>query len=408
MTKRKIFIGTSIVLLLFLALISFFYVKYGRGIWPALLPAKNNIAELIDMANKGPAENKTGLPLMLPDQLSISVFARDLNAPREIIFDPKGRIVASIPSQGKVVLLPDENKDGLSDRTVTLISNLNRPNGLAFHCTGGTDCRIFIAEVNQVTSYAYDSASLALTDKKKLIDLPSGGNHTSRTLLIHSSNDSARLLVATGSSCNVCYEKDNIRTKILSMNLDGGDVQTFASGLRNAVFMTRSPFANQIWATEMGRDLLGDDLPPDELNILEPEKDFGFPLCFGRNIHDTNFDKNTYIQDPCNGKTAPHIEFPAHSAPLGLAFIPESWPEYKGDLLVAFHGSWNRSQPTGYKIVRYDLDGQGNVLGVTDFISGWLKDGAALGRPVDLEFDSSGSLYISDDKAGVMYKVSRQ
>ena len=186
----------------------------------------------------------------------------------------------------------------------------------------------------------------------------------------------------------------------------------------------------------MGRDLLGDDTPPDEIDIIDssstgseqnPVPNFGWPICYGKNVHDTDFDHNTYIRNPCMEpfEIGSHIDLPAHSAPLGLAFFPKDWPEeYRDDLLVAYHGSWNRSEPTGYKIVRVKLDSRGNFEGVEDFITGWLRRSddksevgvptvvsgltpeGALGRPVDLVFHK-GSLYISDDKAGVVYKVVR-
>ena len=164
----------------------------------------------------------------------------------------------------------------------------------------------------------------------------------------------------------------------------------------------------------MGRDLLGDNIPPDEINVIDTEakspENFGWPICYGQNIHDTAYDKNTYIRNPCQApfEKPSRIDLQAHSAPLGLAFVPEnsSWPvEYRNDMLVAFHGSWNRSIPTGYKVVRLIMDESGKSIGQEDFISGWLTDAGALGRPVDLIFDSAGSLYVSDDKAGVIYKV---
>jgi glucose/arabinose dehydrogenase len=165
-----------------------------------------------------------------------------------------------------------------------------------------------------------------------------------------------------------------------------------------------------MWATEMGRDFLGDELPPDEINIVREDKNYGWPLCYGKRVLDLDFVDESQAKGVTCANTEPsHIDLPAHVAPLGLAFIPanSNWPEeYWGDLLVAYHGSWNRSTPIGYKVARLKLDESGAYKGAEDFITGWLTSEGALGRPVDLKFDAKGNLYISDDKAGVVYRVT--
>jgi glucose/arabinose dehydrogenase len=176
--------------------------------------------------------------------------------------------------------------------------------------------------------------------------------------------------------------------------------------------MAIHPVTGAIWATEMGRDNLGDNLPPDEINIIKKGGNFGWPICYGKNIHDTNFDKNTYIRNPCMEplELPSYIDIPAHSAPLGIAFVPdEGWPEsYWYNALVAYHGSWNRSVPTGDKIVRIVLDAHGNYVRTEDFITGWLSaSGTKQGRPVDIKILPGGTAYISDDDAGVLYKLSK-
>jgi glucose/arabinose dehydrogenase len=227
-----------------------------------------------------------------------------------------------------------------------------------------------------------------------------------------------RLFTSVGSTCNACEESDWRRAAVLVSDEDGKDLKVFAKGLRNAVFMTTHFVTGDIWATEMGRDLLGDDLPPDEINILKEGVNYGWPICYGKNVPDASYARDV----GCENFIPSHIDLQAHSAPLGLAFIPEdpstgsgqaAWPEeYWHDLLVAYHGSWNRPEPTGYKIVRLKLNAQGNPSTSSgqviqeDFISGWLEGDRAFGRPVDILVQPGGVMYISDDKAGLIYKVT--
>ena len=317
------------------------------------------------------SSNSTGLPLELPGGFNIEIAASGLGNPRDLEWQ-EDKLLVSVPGRGEVYSVTDKK---------TLIRGLNKPHGLAYY-----QGRLYVAEIDKLT-----------VDGKKILDLPAGGVHTTRSILIKDD----KIYVSIGSSCNVCIEKDPRRAAIWTANLDGSDFKPFATGLRNSVFLIEHQ--GEIWATEMGRDWLGNDLPPEEINIIR-EGDYGWPICYGQNIHDDNFDKNQYIRDPCAGKIVPKIEMPAHFAPLGLSFIPESWPkEYRNKLLVAFHGSWNRNPPDGYKIVIIDTE-SGKI---ENFVTGWLQpDNTALGRPADLIFDKTGILYISDDKKGVVYKVT--
>ncbi len=377
-----------------------FYNKNLRGAAPALLPPSGDIVAAI---------NTTDMPLKLPPGFAISIFAKDLGSPRVITRDPAGTILASIPQDGKIVALPDKNFDGKADETITVISGLNDPHGMAWKCDVAPEsCVFYVAEENALASYDYDTTTMKASNRKKLADINGGGNHTSRTLLFEPMPNQDKLLVSIGSTCNVCDEENAQRAKIFEYDTVTGSFTEFAKGLRNAPFMALHPVTGDVWATEMGRDQLGDDIPPDEINIVAKGKNYGWPICYGQNIHDTQFDKKTYIRNPCMEpfETPAHIDIQAHSAPLGLAFFgEETWPQiYWYNMLVAYHGSWNRTEPTGYKIVRYKLDAKGNVLGSEDFITGWLKDGQALGRPVDIMIEP-GKIYITDDKAGVIYLV---
>ena len=407
--KQSLLILIMAIAAVIIAAAGFFYYKNLRGIWPAVSPPPEDIVKVI-------GQNPVPFPLKLPEGFSISIFAKDLPGARIMAMDKLGNLWVSQTGEGKIALL--EIGEGIVKNKSEIFKNLNNPHGLAFDPQDGFT--FYFAEedkISKILVYSDERPAFAKASAgkpEKIADLPSGGGHFTRTLGFGPDN---RLYVSIGSSCNVCYEQDNRRAKIFRMEKDGSDFREYARGLRNAVFFTWSYIDGKMWTTEMGRDMLGDNLPPDEINVIESPStssgqnsipNFGWPICYGKNIHDGNFDKNIYIRDPCTDKISSHIDIPAHSAPLGLAFVPANsdWPkEYWYNLFVAYHGSWNRSEPTGYKIVRIKLDNKGNYLGTEDFITGWLTSNGALGRPVDILVQPGGTIYISDDKAGVIYRV---
>lgn len=346
-------------------------------------------------------ENTTGFPLKLPDGFSIHLFARNLGKPRVMTWDPQGRILVSIPASGTVVALTNTDEDVEADTSITVKTNLNSPHGIAFYQN-----KLYIAETDAVAVYDYDVSTAKASNRKKIVDLSGGGNHFSRT--IGFGPEDGKLYISAGSTCNACNEKDWRRALIMVANPDGSDLRPYATGLRNSVFFTWSYVDGRMWATDMGRDLIGDDIPPEEINIIQEGAFYGWPYCYGKNVQDTVFDKSSEAQEKCTKAEPSYIDMQAHSAPLGLAFIPEEgWPqEYWYNLLVAFHGSWNRSQPTGYKVVRIKLDDKGKYLGIEDFITGWQTENDVLGRPVDILIQPGGVMYLSDDKAGVVYKIT--
>ncbi len=400
--KKKLVLYPVIITISFLVVwASVFYWRNLRGIGPVIERPPQDITNISPSGGPSP-ENNTGLPLKLPAGFSISIFAKNLPGARVMAFDSFGNMWVSRTSAGAVTLM--EITNGKVTKQSDIFKNLNNPHGLAFDPQ--IPASLYIGQENQISKVGvYSEAPL-----QKIIDLPSGGGHFTRTLGF---GPDGRLYVSIGSSCNVCIEKDPRRASIYSMNKDGSDFKLFAKGLRNTVFFTWSYVDGRMWGNDMGRDLLGDNLPPDEINIIQEGKNYGWPICYGKNIHDTDFDHNTYIRNPCMEpfEEPSHIDLQAHSAPLGLAFVPEDppaggWPEqYWYNLLVAYHGSWNRTDPTGYKVVRIKLDSKGHYLGIEDFISGWLTKEGALGRPVDILVQPGGTMYISDDKAGVIYKV---
>lgn len=349
-----------------------------------------------------------------PEGFTLSVFSDETPGARVLTRDPKGTLLVSL-KEGKVVALPDFNSDGVVDEVRTVLEGLYQPHGILVHCpdTGFESadqdaCTLYVAETNALKSYRYDADLMKADQMQTLAALPeAGGGHHTRTLLLHP--DGQHLLISVGSSCNVCEETDPQRASVLSYNLTTKEITTFATGLRNTVFMAIDPVFGEIWGTDNGRDVIGDDIPPDEINILTQGNDYGWPYCYGEQVLDIDFRSN----GDCSSTIPPHIALQAHSAALGLAFVPEEgWPEdMRSDLLVAYHGSWNRSEPTGYKVVRFDLSadsGREATSGAIDFLSGFLKTNDAddaVGRPVGILAEPGGVAYISDDHAGAIYRI---
>jgi glucose/arabinose dehydrogenase len=342
--------------------------------------------------------------LKAPDGFHISVFADEIDGARMMIFTPGGVLLVSESGEGKVVALPDPQKTGKATQTVTVLKGLNEPHGLAFY-----EGKLYVAENDKVRRYDWDEANLKASNPAKLADLPTGGGHSTRTILFHG----GKMYVSAGSSCNVCLEKDPRRATVMEFNPDGSGQRIFAKGLRNAVGLAVNPKTDTVWATVNGRDWLGDDLPPETIYDLGKEGgDGGWPFCYGDRVPDSNFTKPG--DDRCKSVLEPKVQMQAHSAPLGLAFYEGTQfpPEYRNNIFLAFHGSWNRSVPTGYKVVRVKLDDKGQpVGGAQDFLTGWLapgetKKGRWMGRPVGVIFGSDGSMYLTDDSQGKVYRIT--
>lgn len=386
-----------VILLVMLGIIiagSIYYFKNNIGdVRPVVLPTHQN--------NKSKAGNPVNIPLTIPDGFQISIFADNLGRARDLEFSPGGTLLVSDMDDGKVLALPDKDNNGTADTIITVLSGLRRPHGIRFY-----NGKLFVAQETQLIRYNWNEQELSASVDKKILDLPTGGRHFSRSLVF---NSQGKLFISIGSTCDVCYETNQWIGTVIVSDADGNDPKVYAKGLRNAVFITMRPGTDELWATEMGRDFLGDTTPSDEVNLIEEGKDYGWPICYENKIHDTSFDKNQYIRDPCIDTAVPKYLIPAHSAPLGLTFVqsdqfPQKW---QGDLLVAYHGSWNRSTPIGYKVVRLDIEGD-TVIKEEDFITGFLQNSTAEGRPVDMTFDENGNLFISDDKAGVIYLFNKK
>jgi glucose/arabinose dehydrogenase len=333
----------------------------------------------------------------LPEGFGISVFAEGLSDPRMLEVGPDGQLYVAERGAGRVVRLPDADGDGVADGAEVVASSFDQPSSIAFYKDGS----LYVAETGRVIRMSEPDGQGVFTRRETIISgIPSGG-HVTRTLRF--SPDWATLYVSVGSSCNVCVEEDERRATILRFAPDGSGGAIFARGLRNAVGLAIRPGSDELWASNNGRDNLGDDLPPETVNLARAGDDFGWPRCHAGDLEDPEFGGD----DACAGVKAPEVKMQAHSAPLGLAFYTGSqFPEaYQGDLFVAFHGSWNRSVPTGYKVVRIPLDG-GQAGEAEDFATGFRPDAAeAWGRPVDLATARDGSLLLSDDAGGRIYRI---
>lgn len=386
-----------LIVLLVLGAAAYLYLRYSRGIDLAGIqtpfsPPKKDIVEFL------PQGAVLDYPLKIPRGFVVGVFA-DLKSdlPRVLAFDPRGVLVTSITKRGRVVAMPDKNNDGRVDEVVTIVSGLDRPHGIAF-----SGSKIYIAETDKVVRYSYDPEAFSTTFPETLFTLPGGANHFTRTIKIID----GKLYTSVGSSCDTCIERDVHRAAMLVSDLDGSNLRIFASGLRNTVFFAGDS-DGVIWGNDMGRDFLGDNLPPDELNVISDGKDYGWPYCYGDNIRDSKF-KSGERADICSETQGAEYDYPAHVAPLGITFIdsPLFSASDQGNILTALHGSWNSSVPVGYKVVKLNKFA-GGISGISDFLTGWLQGGEVLGRPVDLIFDEQGRLFISDDKAGLVYIISR-
>ncbi len=345
--------------------------------------------------------------LKLPDGFHIAVFADNIDGARMLTFTPGGILLVSESGEGKVVALPDPRHTGKADRTVDVLSGLNEPHGIAFY-----EGKLYVAENDKVRRYDWDEANLRAANPMTLTDLPTGGGHSTRSLLFHD----GKMYVSAGSSCNVCIEKDRRRATVMEFNPDGTGEKIFAKGLRNSVGLAVNPKTDTVWVTVNGRDWLGDNLPPETIYDLGKggggTEDAGWPYCYGDRVPDPAFTKPGDTR--CQSVLEPKVQMQAHSAPLGLAFYGGTMfpSEYRNNIFVAFHGSWNRSVPTGYKVVRIKLDDKGQpVGGAQDFITGWLapgetKKGRWMGRPVGIIFGSDGSMFLSDDAGGMIYRVT--
>ncbi len=340
--------------------------------------------------------------LVVPDGFKIELFASDVTNARQLALGDEGTIFVGTRKEGKVYALVDSNKDGKADKQYLIDKNLNMPSGVAYR-----DGALYVAAVNQILRYDNIEKKLANPPEPVVIinDLPDETHHGWKAIEFSVNGD---LYIPIGVPCNICISDDKRHGTIVKLNIKTGKVSTHATGVRNSVGLAFHPIDKTLWFSDNGRDWLGDDSPPDEINHAPVAGlHFGFPYLHGRNTLDPEYGEQAEVED----YTLPVVELGAHVAPLGLAFYSANqFPrKYQNSLFVAEHGSWNRSEKTGYRVIHVQLKGNA-VVKVEPFITGWLnkEEDTAWGRPVDILMMPDGSMLISDDYADAIYRVSYQ
>lgn len=338
--------------------------------------------------------------LRVPKGFTVTDYARVPRA-RFMALGPDGAVYVSQPQNNQVTRLMDADGDGKAETQTIAVSGLNRPHGLAFH-----DGWLYIANTDAVVRVRLDANGQASGTPAKVAEYSGGAGHWTRTVVF---GPDGGMYVAIGSSCNICIEKTPDRAAVMRYDADGSNGRVFSSGLRNAVGVAVHPTTREIWVTQHERDNIApdhQDLPPEEINILRDGADFGWPYCHSDRVPNPEFND----QARCAATVPPALKMQAHAAPLGITFLDKatSFPsEYRGDALVAFHGSWNRDTPTGATVVRIRVQ-NGKPASYEDFIVGWQDSaGKRWGRPVDVLVNKDGSVLVSDDMAGIIYRVAR-
>lgn len=345
--------------------------------------------------------------LQLPEGFEVHVFASGLGNARMLLAMPDGTLFITRRTEGDVIALTDTDGDGMADGPFTVVaSDLPYMHGIEYN-----------AETNQI--YLATNTDLYVTtwpggpafgELTVIAPLPDGGQHPNHTVGL---SPDGQLYVSNGSSCNACSETSPEKAAMIRMNQDGSGREIFASGLRNTIGFDWHPVTGQLWGFDHGSDWRGDNNPPEELNLLEMENNYGWPWCYG------NQQPDVYVPVPppggsraayCEKTMAPMMEYTAHAAPIwALFYTGAQFPaEYQNDMFVAMRGSWNRSEPSGYELVRVHFDDAGQPTEFSTFMSGFLIEErlANFGRIAGIAVAADGSLLVSDDSNGVVYHIT--
>ena len=361
-----------------------------------LLPA--NVATRKGSTTPAPVPSKGLAALKLPKGFHIAVYADNVEGARELAVTGNGLVFVGSLKAGKVYALVDADKDGVAEKVVTVAEGLNTPNGVAL-----LDGALYVGENSRIIKFDNIEKTYASKPAYKVIkdDLPPETWHGAKYI---KAGPDGKLYVPIGAPCNVCDKENEPYSKIWRMNPDGSNWELFARGVRNTVGFAWHPTTKEMWFTDNGRDEMGDNMPSCELNVApKPGMHFGFPYCHGGVLPDPQFGKGK----SCDAYVPPVAALGPHVAPLGLAFYTGTqFPEqFRNQLLIAEHGSWNRSSKIGYQVRLITLYGN-KVVSDTAFIDGFLQNEEVSGRPVDIAVMPDGSILVSDDHAHKVYRIS--
>jgi glucose/arabinose dehydrogenase len=336
--------------------------------------------------------------ITLPPGFSIAFYSRNVPNARAMALGSEGTVFVGSRRAGNVYAVVDRDGDNLAEAAYTIAENLRMPSGVAFR-----DGSLYVAAVNRILRYDNIESRLADPPQPVVIrdDLPTETHHGWKFIGF---GPDGLLYVPVGAPCNVCRQSDERFASILRMRPDGSNLEVFARGIRNSVGFDWDPETGELWFTDNGRDMLGDDRPPDELNhAARPGMHFGFPYCHGRSIPDPEYG----AERSCDEFTPPARRLGPHVAAIGMRFYTGTMfpDEYRGQVFIAEHGSWNRSSKIGYRVTRVRIE-DNLAVSYDAFAEGWLREENAWGRPADIMGMPDGALLVSDDRLGVLYRIS--
>ncbi|MFY9825280.1 MAG: PQQ-dependent sugar dehydrogenase [Thermoanaerobaculia bacterium] len=336
--------------------------------------------------------------IKLPPGFSIAIYSQAVPGARSLAQSPRGIVYVGTRGQGKVYALVDKDRDGRAEQVFTIASGLNSPNGVAWR-----DGSLYVAEISRILRFDHIDDHLADPPKPVVVSdaYPRDGHHGWKFIRF---GPDGKLYVPVGAPCNVCESANPIYASLTRIDPKGGKPEIVARGIRNTVGFDWQPGTGVLWLTENGRDMMGDDMPPDELDRApRTGLHFGFPYCHAGRFPDPEFGG----RHSCSELVPPAIALGPHVAALGMRFYTGTMfpPRYRGQVFIAEHGSWNRTDPIGYRLTMVRVEGD-RAVAYEPFAEGWLSRFGVTGRPVDVEVMPDGALLVSDDDAGAVYRIT--